>query len=103
MKLTPGESSWRSGPRNPPQGWSSPSSDVLHPKNELSITSRGSKTYRAFHGFHQAKFPNGDLVLGFSQSSILPQLPPKILLVVFLNTSKSSQNQPKNIHLALLI
>jgi hypothetical protein len=36
--------------------------------------------YIAFHGFGQAKFPNGGLVLGSSQFSILPQLPPKILL-----------------------
>jgi hypothetical protein len=34
----------------------------------------------AFQGFGQAKFPDGGLVLGSSQFSILPQLPPKILL-----------------------
>jgi len=36
--------------------------------------------YRAFHGFGQAKFPDGGSVLGLGQFSILPQLPPKILL-----------------------
>jgi len=36
--------------------------------------------YRAFHRFGKAKFPDGGLVLGSSQFSILPQLPPKILL-----------------------
>jgi len=36
--------------------------------------------YRAFHRFGQAKFPDGGLVLGSSQFSILPQLPQKILL-----------------------
>ncbi len=35
---------------------------------------------RAFHGFGQAKFPNGGLVLGSSQFSILPQLPQKTML-----------------------
>jgi len=39
-----------------------------------------TKSYRAFHGFWQAKFPNGGSVLGLSQFSILPQLHPKILL-----------------------
>jgi hypothetical protein len=32
------------------------------------------------HGFGQAKFPHGGSVLGFNQISILPQLPPKIIL-----------------------
>jgi hypothetical protein len=36
--------------------------------------------YRAFLGFGQDKFPNSGSVLGSSQFSILPQLPPKILL-----------------------
>jgi len=36
--------------------------------------------YRAFHGFGQAKFPDGGSVSGSSQLSILPQLPPKIML-----------------------
>jgi len=39
-----------------------------------------AKSYRAFHQFGQAKFPNGGLVLGLSRFSILPQQPPKILL-----------------------
>jgi len=34
--------------------------------------------YKAFHGFWHAKFPDGGLVLGSSQFSRLPQLPPKI-------------------------
>jgi len=33
-----------------------------------------------FHGFGQAKFPDGGSVFGLSQFSILPQLPPKVLL-----------------------
>ncbi len=32
---------------------------------------------RVFHGFGQAKFPDGGLVLGSSQFSLLPQLPQK--------------------------
>jgi len=36
--------------------------------------------YRAFHGFGQAKFPNGGSVLGSSQFSIPPQLPQKTML-----------------------
>ncbi len=36
--------------------------------------------HRAFRRFGQAKFPDGGSVLGSSQFSILPQLPPKILL-----------------------
>jgi hypothetical protein len=31
--------------------------------------------YRDFQGFGQAKVPNGGLVLGSSQFSVLPQLP----------------------------
>jgi len=34
----------------------------------------------AFHGFGQAKYPDGGSVLGSSQFSILPRRPPKILL-----------------------
>jgi len=41
---------------------------------------RERELYRAFHGFGQAKYPNGGLVLGSSQFSALSQLPPKILL-----------------------
>jgi len=37
-------------------------------------------TYRAFHRFGQAKFPDGGSVLGWSQFSVLPQLPPKTML-----------------------
>jgi hypothetical protein len=38
--------------------------------------------YRAFNRFGQAKFPDGGLVLGLSQFSILPQLPLKTMLVL---------------------
>jgi len=33
--------------------------------------------YRAFHGFGQAKLPNGGSVLGSSQFSVILQLPSK--------------------------
>jgi len=36
--------------------------------------------YRTFHRFRQAKFTDGGLILGSNQFSILPQLPPKVLL-----------------------
>jgi hypothetical protein len=36
--------------------------------------------YRAFHGFGQAKFPDGGSVLGTSQFLMLHQLPPKMML-----------------------
>jgi len=59
--------------------------------------------YRAFHGFGQAKLPEGVSVLGSSQFSILPQLPPNILLdskmvkidskiIISLRKSKSVKN-----------
>jgi len=35
---------------------------------------------QSFHRFGQAKFPYGGSILGSSQFSILPQLPPKIVL-----------------------
>jgi len=54
--------------------------------------------YRAFYGFVQAKFPDGGLVLSMSQFSILPQLPPKIML-----DSKVVKIDLQNNHLALLI
>jgi len=41
---------------------------------------RPANTYRAFHRFGQAKFPDGGSVLVSNQYSILPQLPSKILL-----------------------
>jgi len=31
-------------------------------------------SYRAFHGFGQAKYPDGGMALGSSQFAILPQL-----------------------------
>jgi hypothetical protein len=37
-------------------------------------------SYRAFHGFRQAKFAFGGLILGSSQFTILPQLPLKMML-----------------------
>ncbi len=57
-------------------------------------------SYRAFHWFEQAKFLVGGSVLGSSQFSILPQLPPKIMLflkmvkinpriIILLHKSKS--------------
>jgi len=36
--------------------------------------------YKAFHRFGQAKFPDSGSVLGSSQFSILPKLPPKTML-----------------------
>jgi len=55
-------------------------------------------TYRAFHRFGQAKFPDGGSVLGSSQFFILPEAATK-------NTArfKRGQNWPKNNHLASLI
>jgi len=41
---------------------------------------KNSLIYRAFHGFGQAKFPDGCLGLGSSQFSILPLLPQKTML-----------------------
>jgi len=38
------------------------------------------ETELAFRRFGHAKFPNGGLVLDFSQFSVLPQLPPKRML-----------------------
>jgi len=35
---------------------------------------------RAFHGFGQAKFPDDGSVLSSSQFSVLPLMPPKILI-----------------------
>jgi len=35
---------------------------------------------RAFHRFGQAKFPDDGLISGSSQFSVLPQLPPKMML-----------------------
>jgi len=46
----------------------------------------------------QAKYPNGGLVLGSSQFSVLPQLPPKTMLSL-----KKGQNRFENKQLALLI
>jgi len=46
--------------------------------------------YRAFHGFGQAKYPDGGLFLGSSQFTILLQLPPKIML-----DSKVAKIDPK--------
>ena len=51
-------------------------SRIVQVSNQMS----NYTSYRAFHRFGQAKFPNGGLILGSSQFSIVPQLPPKILL-----------------------
>ena len=48
--------------------------------------------YSAYHGFGQAKIPNGGLILGSSQFSLLPQLPQKMML-----TSKVVKSDPKAI------
>ncbi len=37
-------------------------------------------TYRAFHGFGQAKFSCGGSILGSSQFTLMPQLPLKTML-----------------------
>jgi len=52
---------------------------VANTKILLDIVDLDDNIYRAFHGFGHAKFLDGGLVLGMSQFSILPQLPPKIL------------------------
>ncbi len=56
--------------------------------------------YRAFHGFVQAKFPDGGSILGSSQLFNNAAVP-----AASKNTAqfKSGQNQPKNNHLSLLI
>jgi len=54
-------------------------------KNQLSLekTKLTLKyfTYRAFHGFGQAKFAYGDSILGASQFTLIPQLPLKRCLI----------------------
>jgi len=54
-------------------------------------------TYRAFHGFGQAKFPDGGSVLGSSKFSILPQLPPRIQS----NSKVVRQNELQNLSLLI--
>ncbi len=49
-------------------------------KDNLNRTFHGFVFYSVFHWFVQAKFPNGGSILGSSKFSLLPQLPPKILL-----------------------
>jgi len=50
--------------------------------------------YKAFHGFGQANFTDGGSILGLIQFTLLPQLPPKILLdlklVIMLNLPLAS-------------
>jgi len=72
--------------------------------NETSLVNKieaknkqGAVTYRAFHRFGQAKFPDDGLVLGSNLFSMLPQLHPKIVL-----DSKVVKINPKN-HLDSLI
>jgi len=55
--------------------------------------------YRSFHRFGQAKFPDGGLILGSSQLTLMPQLPLPKNDAQF----KSGQNQLENKQLALLI
>jgi len=50
-----------------------------------------------FLRFGQAKFPDGGLILSYSQFMPLPQLPPKTAQF------KSGQNRLENNHLASLI
>jgi len=40
-----------------------------------------NQTYKAFHGFGQAKFAYGSSILGRSQFSLLPQLPQKVVKI----------------------
>jgi len=54
--------------------------------------------YRAFDRFGEAKFPDGGSVLGLSQFSVLPKLPPKNDAQL-----KRGQNQLENKQPALLI
>jgi hypothetical protein len=44
------------------------------------VLQKVGKFYRAFHGFGQAEFAYGDLILGLSQFTKLPQLPPNTML-----------------------
>jgi len=53
---------------------------VIAKKREWKQKKQDITTYRVFHRFGQAKFPDGDLVLGSSQFSVLPQKPPKTML-----------------------
>jgi len=54
--------------------------------------------YRAFLRFGQAKFPYVGSILGSSQFSVLPQLPPKTMLGL-----KEVKNRLENKQLALVI
>jgi len=58
----------------------------------------GGVCYKAFHGYGQAKFPDVGSILGSSQFTLLPQLPPKIM-----RYSKAVKIKLKNNHLASLI
>jgi len=40
----------------------------------------GVKIYRVIHGLGQAKLPDVGLVIGSSQFSVLPKMPPKLML-----------------------
>jgi len=46
----------------------------------VMVLQKVGKFYRAFHGFGQTEFAYGDLILGLSQFTILPQLPPNTML-----------------------
>jgi len=59
----------------------------------LTMTKR--KNSKVFHGFGQAQFPDGGWVLGSSQFSILPRLPPNMILslkVVKIDAQKISNS-----------
>jgi len=45
-----------------------------------------------FHRFGQAKFTDGGLVLGLSQFSVLPQLPPKMLSLKVVKIDSKIRN-----------
>jgi len=51
---------------------------IQKPVISLLFLIYSSNTYRAFHGFGQAKFADGGSILGSSQFTQLPQLPLKI-------------------------
>jgi hypothetical protein len=62
---------------------------------DINLMNATKFCYIVFHGFGQAKFPNGRLVLGSCQFSLLPQLPLKTMLnwkVVKFNFKKWSSS-----------
>jgi len=59
-------------------------------RGHLNRISKDRKFYRAFHRFGQVKFPDDCSVLGSSQFSVLPQLPPKMKKEVKINSKISN-------------